>query len=233
MAKLPIHGEILQGTGRFQFEQQLRTTIKKLGKLQYKVLFINLIPWSVRHRPWRKNYTSLKDHLINMEAKKVRIVLSLINVAVMLVLITDTFLLPVKQEYRILKDKDSEKTSRYHSNSYMTYFLTDEQGKEYSVPHDFYLVLDIGEKFIISKTMIFGKTIFINYKTNIPSDRASIGVINGSWFGNLITFLIIALAFLLLFYPKIFKTETRANQTSLTISSFTAAALFFYFYFQA
>lgn len=167
-----------------------------------------------------------------MEAKKIRIVLAVINIVVMLVLITDTFLLPVKEEYRILKDKDSEKT-RDTRSSYMTYLLTDEQEKEYNVPRDFYLVLDLGEKFIISKTMLFGKAIFINYKLNIPSDQAKIGVINGSWFGTLIPFLIILVSLLLLFYPKLFKPEIKANQTTIIISSFTAVALFFYFHYQA
>lgn len=165
-----------------------------------------------------------------MDAKKIRVILSLVNLLVISVLVFDTFFIPTTEKTVVLKDKYAEKTGSH--GTYRNYFLTDEKGNEYNVPRDFYLVLDINEGFIISQTGLFRKTIAINYHLNKPEDKAKIGAINSFGVGIFAVLLGGLLSLLVLFFPNLFKNEKTTLRVGKMASWITLAIIVVYFFIQ-
>lgn len=102
-----------------------------------------------------------------------------------LLLIADTFLLPLKQIIEIKADGHlvTSRTSVHHS--YLSYFIISESNHTYNVTEDIWAGVTMGNPFTVYRSFIFHKPVKLSWREEVHCYIQNIGTMNKTIFSYL------------------------------------------------
>ncbi len=167
-----------------------------------------------------------------MKYRTIALLILIFNIAVVGLLLLDSFLPPGKGRPALVDDKRIERSAgKVGSRGHSTFFILDERGTKYKVPDDEFERYSPGDSFYVFRSVFFGKAIRIKPVKPEHNEVLNIGVINSSVFGLLICLATIAISVVLL-YKVIIKNITSYRASLFTIW-LTIIIIAFYMIFQS
>jgi len=164
---------------------------------------------------------------------------AVINIAVALLILVDSFVLPPKEYEETVANKTLEQGTGRRNKRYMEWFVISGEGNKYGVPGVTYSKLNPGDTFTVLRTGVFDRPLQISYTFNSDADTyqpgnfyIDTGVVRGSYIGTGAIFLILIISVWLLFFHQMIKQPDDVKLRILLIASFMNVPLL-YFYFIA
>jgi hypothetical protein len=144
-----------------------------------------------------------------------------------LLLISDTFLLPLKEIVEIKADGHISRSRTSVHHSYTTYFIISESNHTYNVTEDIWAGTTIGKPFVIFRSFIFHKPVKLSWCEEDNCYIQNIGTMNKTIFSYLtLAFLV---AWPLLHFLKLVNTTGKKYGTWNYLAPILAAATFVFY----
>jgi hypothetical protein len=144
-----------------------------------------------------------------------------------LLLISDTFLLPLKQVVEIKADGHLVTTRTRGHHSYLTYFIISESNHTYNVTEDMWAGITMGNPFTAYRSFIFNKPVKISWCEESGCYIQPMGTMNKTWFSYFtLAFLV---AWPLLHFLKLVNTTSKKYDTWNYLAPILAAATFVFY----
>ncbi len=159
--------------------------------------------------------------------------LAVINLAVLLVLSVDTFLLP-KTSVREIYDRRYSVDAggyRYHNNS--SDYIKAVSGDEFQVPDSWQyknIGLNEGDTFYVERSALFGQSINMVVHWHGDYKRLTMGFLNNNFWGRLLALYILLVSLLHLLPWQLIKNDSLNERFIFSGTALLLVLLFFFFY---
>ena len=157
-------------------------------------------------------------------------ILAIINLVVVAVIITDTFVIKPIMKEEVFHIYTSVETRTLRLSSHWTNFIITASGSKYQEPQNTGWQLQPGDKFIVAKSYIFRRPIQLIYSSKGEIKRINCGGLNENYFELMIT-LYVMLISLIQFFKNPIRARINLNERLIfSGSSLLCVVVFFYFF---
>jgi hypothetical protein len=151
------------------------------------------------------------------------------NLAVVFLMLTDTWLLPSTYVEEIVSRKTVEESSSRSGRYYSWYLISDKDNK-FKIPSATYVKLNPGDIFTVERTGLFKKSIQLSYQYNDSIFSIDNGVLYGSVLGKLGVLLVLGISIWMLFFHTTIRQPNDVKLRIILLATFVTVPLMFIYF---
>ena len=159
--------------------------------------------------------------------------LAVINLAILLILAADTFLLPLTRVREIYDRRYSIDNNGYRYHGHSTDYIKAVSGDEFQVPESWQyknIGLNEGDTFDVEKSTLFRQPVDMITHRHGDYKRLTMGCLNSNFWGRLLAIYILIASLIQLLPRQLIKNDSLNEQSIFFGSALLLVLLFLFFY---